>query len=279
MSNSDSIPDVLAFFNLGIPLSVEPVKSGISNPNYFVKTPEGDYVIKFLMNQNVATIENDLHIQKCLQKVHIPSPIYLEGKDGQYIFANEKISAVVSKRIAGISPKNISKNLAFDYGCKLAGFHTNVTSLPHENSKGLINPYVSGINSVIFSLNLPEGIVHGDFHSGNALVDCKNGDKIVAILDFEEAGSNLLLIDLAVTVMGVCSYKDNAMDEALIKSCISGYETIRKLTPLEKENFTEACDYAAKTWIKWFKENNYQKYADRHSIRLDTFLKLELNLV
>lgn len=272
----DVIPEILQFFSLEVPTKIQLIKESISNHNYLVETPNGKYVVRFLVNQSIESIKNDVIIQKKLAKVNVYAPKYIQNNAGVYVFNRKTITAVVSKKLDGIMPRITNTKLAYEFGHKLALFHSSIDQLPHINNKGLMNPQVSGISSSIYSMPLPSGIIHGDFHLGNVLVDSDSEEKILAILDFEEAGKNLYIVDLAVTIMAICSLKNNVMDPALIKETFQGYEAVRKLKSIEKEVFSEAAKYAAKTWIKWFKENDYDKYAKRHQERLDTFKKLDI---
>ena len=109
---------------------------------------------------------------------------------------------------------------------------------------------------------------------GNTLVNSEQ-DKVIAILDFEEAAENLLLVDLAVTIMAICTAtNDYALDDDLIRETIRGYESHRRLCKTEQDLLPEAVNYAAKTWIKWFEDNNYARYAQKHQARLSSFVSL-----
>jgi len=246
------------------------IKEGISNNNHIVETSIGEYVVKFLVNQNTETLENDVAIQEQLLQTGLQTPKYIRNKENVYRFKSGTITAVISEKLNGIAPKNVNVKLAKDFGQKLATFHSVVKKLPHRNNKGLMNPSVSGVDSQIYQAPLPKGIIHGDFHLGNVLVDSTQNDTIVAMLDFEEAGENLYIVDLALTIMGTCALED-LMDVNLIKAATEGYETIRPLNGLEKDRFSEAIKYAAKAWIKWFKENDFEKYAVKHQKRLDSY--------
>ncbi|MEM7126736.1 MAG: phosphotransferase [Chloroflexota bacterium] len=272
------IPEILSFFNLGKPKQVTPIKLGIANHNYFVNAGQSEFVVKFLINQSLEAMENDVAIQQYLSNAGIDTPRYLSNDLGVKLFIQDHHRAVVSTKIAGVVPDTIDTKLAEEFGRKLAQFHVSVKLLPYENSAGLMNPVVSGIESTIFSQPLPKGVIHGDFHAGNALVDSTKQATIVAMLDFEEAGENIYIVDLALTVMGVCSKEDNVMDLGLIDGSIRGYESIRPLSAHEKAHFSAATQYAANTWIQWFQANGFYKYARNHRKRLNTFMAFEKHI-
>ena len=117
---------------------------------------------------------------------------------------------------------------------------------------------------------LPRGIIHGDLHAGNVLVDRSNRARVIAILDFEEAGENLYLIDLALTLMAEGAPWDaDSMDPDLLRAVKQGYESIRPLTEAEKSWLPVAIRYASEAWINWFEANGYERYARQHRRRYD----------
>jgi Ser/Thr protein kinase RdoA (MazF antagonist) len=268
------VPDIMSFLDLGASQEVTPISEGISNHNYIVKTAQGEYVVRFLVTQSPENIENDVAIQNQLVQARVKTSVYIPNKDEQYIYSGYNISAVVSEKIVGVIPRKTTENLAADIGQNLARFHTSVTQLPHPNRRGLMNPEVSGIHSDIFAKALPKGIIHGDLHLGNVLVDQASQDEVVAILDFEEAGENLYIVDLAVTIMGICFPPDDEtlFDPDLMQATHNGYESVRKLSKEEKEWLPKAMEYAAEAWIKWFRDNGFDKYAEKHQLRLDSFI-------
>lgn len=273
-----AIPTVMSCFSLAVPTEISPVKEGISNHNYLAKTADGEYIVKFLIHQDVEDVENDVAVQNQLRQGSITTPVYLQQRDGAYLFRDGDLKAVVSRKIAGSIPRQANPPLAQEFGRMLAVFHTCVTRLPHPRDRGLMNPGVSGIPSDIFSQALPKGVIHGDFHLGNALLCPRDPNRLAAMLDFEEAGENLFLVDLAVTTMGVCfSGGDNAADPRLVQALMRGYQRIRTLTDTEKSLFPEAVQYAAEAWIKWFSEQGYQRYAEDHRGRLNRFRKCDLS--
>lgn len=270
------IPQVLAFFGQDDPRSVASIKLGISNHNYVVTTRDHEFVVKFLINQRVETVENDLAIQRSLSRAGLTTPTYLSNDNGAHLFVHGTHCAVLSCKLNGGVPHRITAPLAYEFGQMLGGFHIAVTTLPHPTTRGVLHPSVSGIHSPLFAEPLPRGIIHGDFHAGNVLVDPAHAERIVALLDFEEAGENLYLVDLALTIMAVCADAANAMDRELIEAVLKGYGVHRPLGHHERLWFSAALTYAAQTWICWFQANGHQKYANRHQQRWESLRQLDL---
>ncbi|MFC1780296.1 phosphotransferase [Patescibacteria group bacterium] len=272
----DIIPKIMKFFSLEIPWKIKVIPEGLSNRNYFVKTRNKGYFVKFIGNQNVKLIKNDIAIQNQLQKGDILTPMYLKNQDGRYIFQENDFMVVVSEKIEGITPRKVNKSLAFSIGEVLAKFHTLVKKLPYD-IKGWMDVQTSEIISddvkKLKNTELPLGITHGDMHNGNVLILRNNLDEVYAILDFEEVGRDLLLVDLARSIIGVCYTEDgNRLDSDLVKAELNGYESIRALTDHEKSVLSSAINYAAEVCIKWFIDNGYEKYVDNHKSRAKSFV-------
>lgn len=262
------IPDVLSVFGLGAPIEIVPIREGLSNHNYAVRTDQDEYVVKFLVAQTDATVENDVAIQRQLRNAGIGTPLYLPNVEGKHLYrGSNNIRAVISKKIDGVTPRRVTARLAADIGRHLAIFHTQVRALPHTNNAGLLNPAAAVVDSdavrAVAAQSLPRGIIHGDLHSGNVLVDARRPDSVVAIMDFEEAGENLFLLDLAVTVMA--TFTEDAWEPRfepdLMRAAIQGYESVRVLTDDEYIWLPHAIGYASEAWINWFMASGHQRYA------------------
>lgn len=273
----DSIPAVLSFFGLSPALSAVRINNGMSNHNYAVGTAGDEYVVKFLAGQTEEGVQNDLAIQRQLRRAGVGTPRYLPGLDGTPIYRGQDVIAVISRKIDGVTPTRRSVGLVRDTGRHLALFHTSVRTLPYRNDRELMNPTISGIMSdwarALFSASLPRGIIHGDLHDGNVLTDPSDPERVIAVLDFEEAGENLFLIDLALTVMAVSSATawDSTFEPGLMHATLQGYESVRPLTEDEHGWLPTAMRYSSEAWITWFARNGYEDYARRHQRRYDSF--------
>jgi homoserine kinase type II len=275
MTVEDIIPDVLAFFELDPAQEVVLVGPGISNRNYLVSTARGDYVVKVLRNQKPETIANDVAIQHQLHSAGIGAPCYRRNSAGDYLYRKDDQYAVISPRIRGLPPGRMSPALAFDITRHLALFHTRVQTLPVPNTWSLMDPAVVTVTSApareLPGQNLPRGITHGDLHVGNVIVDPANPSRVLAILDFEEAGHNILLLDLALTLMSVAFPSgDDRMDPELMRAGRRGYESIRRLTDDEVAWLPHSLSYAGEAWIDWFQRQGYDRYARQHHRRYES---------
>jgi homoserine kinase type II len=93
---------------------------------------------------------------------------------------------------------------------------------------------------------LPRGLIHGDLFRDNVLWS-KQGE-IAALLDFESASGGVLAYDVMVTALAWCF--GDALDLALFRAMIEGYESVRPLSDTERRGLlAEGCAAAIRFTI------------------------------
>jgi homoserine kinase type II len=100
--------------------------------------------------------------------------------------------------------------------------------------------------------NLPKGVIHGDLFQDNIL---GHPGEVLAILDFEDICYNILAIDLVVAFIGCCWIDEKPVKE-LWFSLLSGYESVRPLSPEERSALPELYRYASLSVAAW----RYRKF-------------------
>lgn len=290
-----AIPQVLSFFRLGRPQEITVLTHGKANHNYMVKTDEGrEYAVKFPIEETRESLENDLAVEDQLTAANIGTSVYCRTADGKFIF-DQGIVAVVSPKIEGVHPETIDERISFTIGKVLAQFHQAVTTLPNPRHGWLSLQTVSKPNSKeghpftqtarkfieagkkIYQQGLPKGIIHGDLHEGNLLVNKDNPSEITAIFDFEEAEENLLVVDVARSMLAVCTTDSGRkLDKVLIEAFAKGYSSQRQLTKKEQDNLPDAIKYAAGACILWYMNNGFPESAQNAISRTDSLANIHL---
>ncbi|HKA91404.1 MAG TPA: homoserine kinase [Haliangiales bacterium] len=87
---------------------------------------------------------------------------------------------------------------------------------------------------------LPTGIIHGDLFPDNVLFE---GDRLVALLDFEQASDGAFAYDLAVTLLAFCFDDDFVAERA--RSLVAGYAAERPLAAAERAGLWDEARVAA----------------------------------
>ncbi len=257
------VNSILAYFDLPPCVSFERM-GGWANQNLLALLPGADaWVIKILESQRVEMLVNDLAIQAQLQAVGMGTPRYIANHQGSILYSAGGLKAVVSRRLAGIHCETLDAPFCGATGAALARFHAAVQHLPIKH-KGWLNaetaqaalrlrsdaPWVAAAqrliaaNLALFTHGLPAGIIHGDFHENNVLVESETAPRIIAVMDFEEAEENLLLVDIACTLLSLCRDSTGTrLEPGKLHSVLSGYLSVRSLTAGERRWLPDAIRY------------------------------------
>ena len=90
------------------------------------------------------------------------------------------------------------------------------------------HPFIASLKSQLESMepqlnaSLPMGLLHGDLFLDNTLFD---GDKMLAILDFEEGCYDTLLLDVGMTIIGCCYTPGTPIE---LKGCTEVSERLQR---------------------------------------------------
>ncbi len=296
-----SIDAVLAYFGLGTAKSVTQTQLGMANRSFRVITTTGArYVVKILVHQSERLLINELAIQQQLHAHGIVAPRYIQSPTGEYVYRHASVTdfvAVASATIKGVHPNLVSRQLAHNMGNMLANYHAAVRSLPVAHT-GWLNRTTASLPAAesehsagkeaalaliaqgepMFASHVPSGIIHGDFHTGNLLVKSQSDARIVAMLDFEEAEENLLLVDVAFGLFGSHSLAYTARHtHAAVHAFLDGYEAVRELEQAESANLAPAICYVAGACSLWMYEHGYNANAVHNLAIADALCRIDLS--
>jgi len=117
---------------------------------------------------------------------------------------------------------------------------------------------VMRLRPMIENSEIPRGILHGDLYPDNCLF---TGEKLMAIIDWEEISFGALLIDVAMTICGFCYSTNNKLDYRLVNAFLSSYCSIRALTSRERILLPFFVDYCILSIAFWrFRQFNIRSF-------------------
>jgi homoserine kinase type II len=97
------------------------------------------------------------------------------------------------------------------------------------------------------ALHLPTGLIHGDLFHDNALYD---GDTLCGVIDFYNACTDMLALDLAIVINDWCALPDGSIEAVRYHAIVDAYQQHRALTALEKEHWQIILQVAAaRFWL------------------------------
>ncbi|NND78994.1 MAG: homoserine kinase [Maribacter sp.] len=257
---------ILQEYGLANISEINAMEGGHSNTNYSIKVNDEKYVLTLLEEMDLKQAEQFSQLLEWLNNHSFYTSKICLTTDGKTITHYKGKAIILKKWLLGAVVEDLSTNMLEAIGCRLAQLHT----IPVPNSISNTHPYDFDEFPALFEIGLdlkyegwlkrqytklkstiptqlPKGLIHGDLFIDNVLF--LNG-QLSAFIDFEDARYYYLIFDIGMSIVGLCREgKDLNLNK--MKSLIQGYESIRGLTELEKNNLLLFIEYAATSTSKW----------------------------
>ena len=248
------INSVLPEYNLGKRFTYRAISRGFANENYKIVSDKGNFLFRICKEQSLAMINYEMRLMESLRKIDFPTAFPIKRTDGEYISTLHDKNIVLYEFKSGKEPllnSQVASEVAIAIG-KLTHLpdkeklkKLNVINLPDclkmignfSKAEYQYPDIFRDFEKIILFLQealkaeLPQGVIHADLFPDNTLFE---GNKLVAIIDFEEANYDKLLFDVGMTINGFC-FHENKLDNNLYKAFMISYNKVRKLTTLENE--------------------------------------------
>lgn len=233
-----SLPDAQAVadaYQLGEIKSLEPIKAGVSNTNYFL-TADACWVLTVFEDLDHQAVEPVLLLQQQMYEQLMPVPQIARNRFGQlYQFDGKPLTVVA--RLSGHHGEQTCEH-AVEIGRFLARLHNLSLEAPlpnnllsvdwvHEETALLNEPVLKACCQYIQATDLARGIVHADLFPDNALF---NANQLTGVIDWYFASVDYYLWDLAVAAVAWAE-QDETIEDALL----AAYEDIRPLSCRERD--------------------------------------------
>jgi len=266
------IEKIIEDYNLGKLTEYQGITKGIMNTNYLLKTTNGKYILRILEGKRDLKFEKEeLKFLSFLNDNDIPCPNVLRNKKGEdYFFVENKMSAIFSF-LEGKEVETITEKILYEFGEMLAKMHNlsknkilirnekielnyllNELLVDEKKLKGILKENYEIIMNKINKVKtmdmekLPKGIIHNDIFPDN--VFSKNGE-ISGIIDFNDAMTDVFIHDIAI-VLNFWIYNNfGEYKKIYVNAFLEGYQSVRKLEKIEKENLNLSLDRAGLTFL------------------------------
>ena len=237
------VQEVLQAYGLEA-VSLTELASGYANINYKVDTTTGPEPL----------LQYEVRLMQRLRQINFPTAYPIARPDGAYVTRVGEENVMLYDFIPGQEPE-VNCATAAEIGEAVGKLGTlqagpeleKINAVHIRNCQQLIAEFGQATNHYpdIFSYfaeqtaylepllarPLPAGIIHGDVFPNNTLFA---GDKLLAIIDFEEACTDHLLMDVGMSMNGFC-FVDNRLDMGLAESFLAAYTRQR---PLQEEEWS-----------------------------------------
>jgi len=247
------ITKTLQTYPLGKLKSFYALPQGFANENYKIITEKGTFSFRIHRQQSVENIEKEHHLLRMLKDADFPTAYPVQDKSGKTLHIIDGLPVSLYDFITGKVPE-LNPETVSEVASALALLHTvDTTTLPGkpnsirpEKTANLVKRFPAAPHPLpdIFDLftrlwkqvepflhqKLPTGLVHGDVFPDNTLFE---GNKLKAIIDFEEFCIDHLLFDVAMCINGFC-FTENRLNHSLLITFLQTYNQKRPMEKSEK---------------------------------------------
>ncbi len=264
--SAKEVDGLAGFFGIGEVTSFSSLEGGSNNSNYLLKARDDVYILSVGDGKKQEEVEVLSRLLGLLEKYDFPTTKLVVSANRTKVTAHRGKAVFLKKFIEGKVCDDLTIDMLVQLGESIADLHQIPvpdylpTSFPYgvdffsEVISTGRDPKFSGwlerkkleITSAFHS-DLPRGLVHGDIFYDNVLF---NGNRLAAIIDFEEASDYYLIFDLGMCAVGTCTDKGRILLPK-VKALVSGYQNRRKLSDLEKASLQIFAVYGAVATSFW----------------------------
>ncbi|MBX3606282.1 MAG: homoserine kinase [Piscinibacter sp.] len=248
---------LIARLGIGELTTLEPIRGGIENTNYFADTTAGRYVLTLFERLTHAQLPYYLRLMQHLAARGIPVPGPHADAAGEVLHTLAGKPAAVVDRLRGRHDLAPDAAHCAQVGAMLARMHLAAAdfALVQPNLRGLawwnetapvVRPFVTAEQAALLDAELafqqqfaaspafaglPRGAIHADLFRDNVMFDAgPQHDELTGFMDFYFAGVDTLLFDLGVCLNDWCiDLESGRLNEARAQAFVAAYDAVRPL--------------------------------------------------
>ena len=269
--SEENLKDILSNYNLGKLDSFKGIEEGIENTNYFLSVNKKKYILT-VYEKRVKTKDLPFFskLMTTLNKSNFKCPVPITNNNEQVITELNNKKLMIVTFLEGKAKSNLSPDNCKSVGIEVAKMHeiTKNFNIKRQNDLSIkswrnlfdsVKSQCSKIHSDLPRLieenlkdveanwpkNLPQGIIHADLFHDNIFF---NKDKFSGIIDFYFSCNDFFAFEIAICFNALCfdGVKENlSFNVTKAKNFIDGYNSIRKITEIEKNSLKTLSQGAA----------------------------------
>jgi homoserine kinase type II len=270
----EELSALLTGFDLGKIKKIRPL-SASGNITFKIETAKGNYFFRLCPSgpqwRPRNEIQAEIELLAHLKKHHFPVTEPIPNKNGKEIISWKNHHGYLRKFVDGKEKLRPTFQEIKEFGRMFGTFHTLIENYktPHKrnhrwdleqtkkyfeedkkvilksdfkNKKEFIQNVERELSKLHFPKNLPSGTIHEDLGKRHVLW---HQNKIAAVIDFDRSYYGKLILDFGQAARGWCfENKWQTWSIENFNALLEGYESKRKLTPLEKKYLRDAIMFA-----------------------------------
>lgn len=250
------------------------VSDGIENTTYILqanagKASEQQWILTLFEDLSTNELPFFARLMTWLHERDLPVACPLADASGQVLQQLAGKPALLFPRLPGEHPRATTATHCAAIGDFLGRMHKASALYPEqrENPRGtawmesvrerlasllddedavLLQGQIANAKS-LRNLDLPCGLIHGDLFHDNALFV---GDTLSGVIDFYNACTDMLALDLAIVINDWCAMAGGGVDIVRAGVLLDAYEKHRPLTSLERQHWQAIMQLAAsRFWL------------------------------
>lgn len=271
----DDFRPLAASLGLALVGELTAVAEGVENTTYFFRATRhgdmADYVLTLVETADAQQIDFTTRLTTHLHQRALPVPAPLAAAGGARIHQLAGKPALIFERIAGRHPELVENDHCAAIGNFLARAHLAAADCPAtlDNRRGLawmtaaaarLEGLLNADDRALLAgqlaryrqllvecRTLPHGAIHGDLFHDNSLFI---GNQLAAVIDFYNACSDWLLLDVAVAVNDWCQGEAGAIAADRFATLVGAYQQVRPFSAAESRHWPEILAIAStRFWL------------------------------
>ncbi|MEM8616689.1 MAG: homoserine kinase [Pseudomonadota bacterium] len=258
--SDDQLADYLAEYDLGEAVAFKGIAEGVENSNYYLETTTGRFILTlFEKRANPEDLPYFIKLKQHLAAKGFACPLPVAAKDGHALRTLAGRPSVIITFLQGLSPRVPTGRQCRALGAGLADLHraaadyrdkrTNRLGPEHwpalwrgrgAQAETLEQSLYAEIEADLQALatldavmaTLPQGTIHADLFPDNVFF---LGDRFSGAIDFYFACHGALAYDLAICLNAWAFEPDGSFNYSKSANLIAGYQSVRRLEPVERE--------------------------------------------
>jgi homoserine kinase type II len=254
----DQLAEFIASYDLGALLSYKGIAEGVENTNYLLHTEKGPFFLT-LFEKRVAPADLPffLGLMEHLAKAGITCPTPVRDAQGRMLRQLAGRPAAIVTFLEGVWIRRPQARHCMALGAAMAKLHLAGQTFQGKRRNALdlagwrplyarfqsrADEIGAGLAAIIeqelahleanWPADLPQGIIHADLFPDNVFF---LGDRLSGLIDFYFACTDALAYDVAITLNAWCFESDHSFNITKGQALLKGYQSVRALTPAERE--------------------------------------------
>lgn len=283
--------EIVGAFKLGELREARRFDRGTVQINTRVSTSQGIFVVKVYRNRSLKSVQFETMLLVDLERTGVPCPRVVSNGSAETVMELRGLPVAVFTYIEGTEPETLGPVRRSQVLRAVAELHEftrgrrryetddrwnytmefSLERLREAASRSRLHDPASKlewlearVRECNLPASLPRGVCHCDFDRSNLLFA---GDRLTAILDFDDANYTWLMMDL-INLMENYAWEDpETPDWESCARIIAEYQQFRPLTELEKRHMFDAHRLQAAIDTAWFFDTGeYYDFVGRRRI-------------